>query len=58
MIKHLRNQHGKHVRVLAIDYDLAPEEPFPSGLNCIKKAYEWLTEKNSIAGNKNVFLCK
>ncbi|CAG8436931.1 12373_t:CDS:1 [Funneliformis mosseae] len=56
LLKTLRKRYDKHVRVLAIDYSLAPEESFPIGLNCAERAYDWLV-KSGIAGSKNVFLC-
>ncbi|GBB99695.1 hypothetical protein RclHR1_00360044 [Rhizophagus clarus] len=56
LLKQLRKQHNRHVRVLAIDYDLAPEDPFPNGLNCVERTYNWLIN-SGISGSKNVFLC-
>jgi acetyl esterase/lipase len=35
-------------RVLMIDYRLAPENPFPSGLEDAIKAYQWLINKEGI----------
>ncbi|CAJ0757059.1 20122_t:CDS:2 [Entrophospora sp. SA101] len=57
LIKQLRIQHDIHIRVLSVDYSLAPEEPFPSGINCIKRAYKWLTEEVGTPKNQKVFLC-
>ncbi|CAI2162942.1 15454_t:CDS:2 [Funneliformis geosporum] len=56
MLKNLRKRYNKHVRVLAINYPLAPEEAFPIGLNCAERSYNWLV-KSGIAGSKNVFIC-
>ncbi|RIA84875.1 Alpha/Beta hydrolase protein [Glomus cerebriforme] len=55
LLKTLRKLYNKHVRVLAIDYSLAPENPFPAGLDCAERTYRWLV-KSGIAGSKNVFL--
>uniref|UniRef100_A0A1D1Z3S3 Monoterpene epsilon-lactone hydrolase n=1 Tax=Anthurium amnicola TaxID=1678845 RepID=A0A1D1Z3S3_9ARAE len=55
LLKILRKRYNRHVRVLAIDYALAPEGPFPTGLNCAEKAYKWLIN-SGIAGSQNVFL--
>lgn len=56
LLRKLRKRYNKHVRVLAIDYTLAPEDPFPNGLNCVERAYSWLVN-SGISGSKNVFLC-
>jgi acetyl esterase/lipase len=56
LLKKLRKRYNKHVRVLAIDYTLAPEDPFPNGLNCVERTYNWLVS-SGISGSKNVFLC-
>ncbi|CAB4423459.1 unnamed protein product [Rhizophagus irregularis] len=56
LLRKLRKRYNKHVRVLAIDYTLAPEDPFPNGLNCVERTYNWLVN-SGLAGSRNVFLC-
>jgi acetyl esterase len=46
--RHLAEQSG--IQVLAIDYVLAPEHPFPAGVNDCFAAYQWLV-KNADALN-------
>jgi acetyl esterase/lipase len=42
-------------RVLLIDYRLAPEHPFPAGLNDAVKAYKWLVDDEKI-DSKNIII--
>lgn len=41
---------GKSVSIFALDYDLAPEAPFPTQLIQAGNAYEWLTRGKSEGG--------
>ncbi|CAG8484021.1 7779_t:CDS:2 [Cetraspora pellucida] len=56
LLQTLRTKYNKHVRVLAIDYELAPEEPFPVGLNYLERAYRWLVSSDR-PGSQKVLLC-
>ncbi|CAB4423800.1 unnamed protein product, partial [Rhizophagus irregularis] len=49
LLRKLRKRYNKHVRVLAIDYTLAPEDPFPNGLNCVERTYNWLVNSGLAA---------
>lgn len=51
LVSHLAFSSG--VRALSIDYRLAPEHPFPAGLEDCIAAYEWLLD-NGIAADKIV----
>jgi acetyl esterase/lipase len=42
-------------RVLALEYGLAPEHPFPEGLNDTIKTYEWLINDKKIHPNRIIF---
>jgi acetyl esterase/lipase len=48
MVSHIAYESG--VRALSIDYRLAPENPFPAGLEDCISVYRWLLE-NGIAAN-------
>jgi acetyl esterase/lipase len=37
-----------HCRVLGVNYGLAPEDPFPQGLNDVLAAYSWLIEHHKV----------
>lgn len=50
-----RISKSSNVKVLAIDYRLAPEHPFPEGLEDSTKAYEWLINKQNI-NPKNILI--
>jgi epsilon-lactone hydrolase len=39
------------VRILSIDYRMAPEHPFPAAVEDAKKAYKWLLEKGYKPGS-------
>jgi monoterpene epsilon-lactone hydrolase len=51
LVSHLAYESG--VRALSINYRLAPEHPFPEGLEDCIKAYEWLV-KDGISPHKIV----
>ena len=46
-----RISRAAKTRVLIIDYRLAPEHPFPAGLNDCLKAYNWILSKGTKSKN-------
>jgi monoterpene epsilon-lactone hydrolase len=48
MVKRLQSSGGG-ARVLSVDYGLAPEHPYPTALNQIKTAYDWLVNDQHIS---------
>ncbi|CAG8751253.1 15017_t:CDS:2 [Gigaspora margarita] len=55
LLKTLRTKYHQHIRVLAIDYELASEDPFPVGLNDLERVYRWLVSSGK-PGSERVFL--
>ncbi|CAB5376002.1 unnamed protein product [Rhizophagus irregularis] len=39
---------------VALSSLIAPEDPFPNGLNCVERTYNWLVN-SGLAGSRNVF---
>ncbi len=52
MVGYLAKQMG--VRVLGVDYRLAPEHPFPAGLDDCVTAYRWLIKQGFAAQNLTI----
>ncbi|KAJ3327879.1 hypothetical protein HDU93_001778 [Gonapodya sp. JEL0774] len=53
LIRIMSKQNGLACRVFSVDYPLAPEVPYPGGLDACVRAVKWLIES---LGSKNVFL--
>ena len=49
MVAYIAQQMG--MRVLMVDYRLAPQHPFPAGLDDCVSAYRWLLKQGISAGN-------
>jgi acetyl esterase/lipase len=45
---------GGGARILSIDYGLSPDYPYPSALNQVKDAYDWLTNDMKVAPSRIV----
>src|ERR1035437_2434888 len=45
MVSHLAD--GFNTRILFVEYALAPEKPYPSGINDVLKVYKHLLKQNS-----------
>ena len=51
----LKFSHISNARILIIDYRLAPEDPFPAGLEDVTAVYKWLINKEKI-NPKNIII--
>ena len=49
-------RRGIEVRMLSVDYPLAPEHPFPQGLHAAAEAYQWLTQHCGEEGNADIIV--